>query len=85
MKNLIKLPGNIKLRIEAETDYTEPMGPDGKYSNKIEYRIPIQIIDLINNIIENQEELEERIDKILKSRIGKSIVNLEPRNKDGEN
>ena len=77
MKIISSLPAKVLVQLNVSPDYTQSPTSSGKYPDKIEYEIPPIVIQSIIDLAENQRELQSKIDKILESRIGKSIVNLE--------
>lgn len=67
--DIMKLTDFLKIQVESIP------GPDG--DPVLRYKLPYELINRINLLIDNQKELEKNINLILKSRIGRSIINLE--------
>jgi len=83
MEKINPIPfGRIPIEVESVDDYSKPIqiegtGTPARYAKNIYYYIPESLIELIRKLILNQNEIIEKLNLILESRIGKSIINLE--------
>ena len=71
-----------RMPVETESidDYTKPLpfpttGPT--YAKITQHYIPEGFLNIIRELIQNQNEIIDKLESILNSRIGKSILNLE--------
>lgn len=67
-RKIYKLLSGLKIKVEI--NYLADGSPVAKYT------VPDEVIKTINALIEDQEELEKRLDLILKSRLGKAVLGL---------
>jgi len=78
---------NYPLEEEIKEDFGSSfIGPDG-YPRHPKYKqlsISIRFMQEINKIISKQNEIIDRLEIILKSKIGKSMLGLEPDKENGE-
>lgn len=79
MNKLPLIDINIKheVDVELENDYTQPSGSDGSFPKKPKFFISRNMIDHLNLIIDNQNDIIDNLQKVLKSRIGATILGLE--------
>ena len=71
-----------RMPVETESidDYTKPLPSPTTgqtYAKITQYYIPEGFLNIIRELIQNQNEIIDKLESILNSRIGKSILNLE--------
>ena len=84
MEKITNVPfGRIPIELEAVPDYSKPLpsvsSTEVKYAQNIYYYIPESTVNLLRKLIENQNEIIDKLDLILKSNLGKAMIGLEPK------
>ncbi len=81
-KRINTFPNKISVKIEAKKNYNNYLPPDSTGYSKhpiiVNQFIPEGLRLAINELINNQNEIIDKLELILKSNIGKAIIGLEP-------